>query len=109
MAHQVDWLIPWKKSYSFRSQDEKKNAANKKAKFEELKKYLENVLKRRNKGKTSDKQHTLTTVKWKPLKENKHVFRLVAYLSPSAIEKPKKKPGPGGGDSIITPKTPKQP
>ncbi len=46
MAHQVDWLIPWKKSYSFRSQDEKKNAANKKAKFEELKKYLENVLKK---------------------------------------------------------------
>ena len=103
---QVDWLTHWTKNYSFRSSDEQKVAADKKAKLEELRKYLESVLKRRNKGKTSDKQYTLSTVKWKPLKEKKNSFSLVAYLSPSATEKPG---SGGGGDSIITPKTPPQP
>ncbi len=38
---QVDWLTPWTKNYSFRSSDKQKIAADKKAKLEELRKYLE--------------------------------------------------------------------
>jgi|SRR5450432_114699 hypothetical protein len=103
MASQVNWLKHWKKKYNFRSTDLKK------AKLEELREYLEGIIKRRNSGKTSDKQYALSTLKWEPFKETNQSFLLVAYLTPSVIERLREGGKPGGTDSIITPRTPKQP
>ena len=103
MAPQVNWLKHWTKNYNLRSPELKK------AKLEELREYLERILKRRNVGKTRDKQYTLSTLKWKPFKESNKLFLLVAYLTPSVIERLKKHGKSGGTDSVITPRTPKQP
>jgi hypothetical protein len=105
MAPQADWLTPWKKKYVFRSSDDQKNKANKRKKLKELQEYLETALEEINEG-TRGKKYAISTLKWKPLTENKRSFTLVANLTPSAIFVVG---GPGRGDSVLSPKTPPQP
>jgi hypothetical protein len=103
MAEKVNWLENWKE-YDWSGLGSTQLNKTKLYFLRLLKPYLASSL-----GKAGSKKYKMTTLKLNPDRTNTAVFTVIAYLNPTAVIKPVKRSGPGGGISRITPSPPPQP